>query len=375
MHSRLFQDVAQAALVNTTLDVSDPQLVYSPTNEWTFSEYIGSQIDTIRSATFNPATNSSNTTQTASLQFNGSAIYVVGLISHSRFDAVRASDIRFYIDGQLSGNFTAPDPGTGGQGLYTENATLYANSSIPNGSHNFTVQNGRQGGSPSLTVLDYIVYTSDDAESAPQVIQQSPTSSPSSNQSSSTFASSSTSSSTISVMPTTSVSLSAGSSISAHTKDVIIASAVSVGLFVMALLAIILILYRRRSKPQVDPQDDTSTRNLWAPVPFVLHQQTNIAVSVPARLITRTMGMMGQSKRAAPDLLQPQDLHNAALDPPVSLLIDSPFAGEASTSNQPGPSSSNIQHPAHNNWASGASEIAASDVPPPYQSVQGGDQR
>ena len=56
----------------------------------------------------------------------------------------------------ICGNFSHTPDGTG---LYTYNALLYANNSVTYGDHSFTVQNGRAGGSPSLILFDYLMYT------------------------------------------------------------------------------------------------------------------------------------------------------------------------------------------------------------------------
>lgn len=62
----------------------------------------------------------------------------------------------FSIDGQTVGSFElAPT----GQATYDYNVLVYANSSIPSGTHTFVLQNGQPGGAKSLVLLDYIVYT------------------------------------------------------------------------------------------------------------------------------------------------------------------------------------------------------------------------
>ena len=63
----------------------------------------------------------------------------------------------YFMDGDLVGTFTRSPSG---QPTFLYDFLLYANSTMPNGSHQFSVQNGEPGDlHPSLVLLDYAVYT------------------------------------------------------------------------------------------------------------------------------------------------------------------------------------------------------------------------
>lgn len=63
----------------------------------------------------------------------------------------------YYIDGELVGT-RSMEPS--GQPTFTYNFLLYANSSIPNGTHEFTLQDGAPGATlQSLILLDYAIYS------------------------------------------------------------------------------------------------------------------------------------------------------------------------------------------------------------------------
>lgn len=63
----------------------------------------------------------------------------------------------YYLDGELVGT-RLMEPS--GQPTFTYNFLLYSNSSIPNGTHEFTLQNGSPSDpEQSLVLLDYAIYT------------------------------------------------------------------------------------------------------------------------------------------------------------------------------------------------------------------------
>lgn len=86
----------------------------------------------------------------------GTAIYVYGILAHTSTSPDGNSDMLFSMDGQNVGSFALSPTN---QTTYDYNVLLYANRSIPSGSHTFVLQNGRVGGAKSLVLLDYIVYT------------------------------------------------------------------------------------------------------------------------------------------------------------------------------------------------------------------------
>ncbi|KAJ3556236.1 hypothetical protein NM688_g2138 [Phlebia brevispora] len=102
-----------------------------------------------------------NVSQTATLVFNGSAIYVYCVIapSSSGVRIAGSADMLFYIDEQIVGSFTRD---TTGQTTFEYNVSVYVNTSIPPGLHTFALQNGRASGGTSLTLLGYMVYSTND---------------------------------------------------------------------------------------------------------------------------------------------------------------------------------------------------------------------
>lgn len=62
----------------------------------------------------------------------------------------------FILDGQPVGSFELAPTGSTN---YDYNMAVYANSSMPYGTHSFTLQGGSLGGEKSLVLLDYIVYS------------------------------------------------------------------------------------------------------------------------------------------------------------------------------------------------------------------------
>ena len=75
------------------------------------------------------------------------------IISHDDTVPDGNSDMTFFIDGETAGTFElAPT----GQNTYDYNVPVYANNSIPSGTHTLLIQNGHSGGAKSLLLLDYM---------------------------------------------------------------------------------------------------------------------------------------------------------------------------------------------------------------------------
>ncbi|KAF8987749.1 hypothetical protein BDQ17DRAFT_1199528, partial [Cyathus striatus] len=191
-----------AVLVNVTVDDSLPDpltgrlINYLPTTSWsdgvvctdcTATVDGGSMFDrTWHDGTYFPA--NSNLPPTGPLNFtfsfNGTAIYVFCAIALSTTSPDGYSNMTFYIDNELVGQFERVPPGT--QGAYLYNVSVYSNTSLPAGEHTFMLQNGQfgNGGNKSLTLFDYLVYSYDDgqpaATSSSSSSSQTPTSSSSS---------------------------------------------------------------------------------------------------------------------------------------------------------------------------------------------------
>lgn len=78
------------------------------------------------------------------------------ILAHSFTSPDDNSDMTFFIDNQEAGSFSMLPSGATD---YDYNVLVYSNTSIPAGSHLFTLQNGHIGGAKSLVLLDYIVYS------------------------------------------------------------------------------------------------------------------------------------------------------------------------------------------------------------------------
>lgn len=87
----------------------------------------------------------------------GSAFYLYGVIPEFNDTIRSAANYSYFIDGDLVGTFTLSPSD---RPIFHYDFVLYANSSIPNGTHQFSMQNGQNGDTtPSLALLDYAVYT------------------------------------------------------------------------------------------------------------------------------------------------------------------------------------------------------------------------
>ncbi|RPD58421.1 hypothetical protein L227DRAFT_505389 [Lentinus tigrinus ALCF2SS1-6] len=164
-----------AALVNVTIDdtFGDPttgnQIVYDPPGVWKVGQNCSdctaqpdrSQLvnGTWHDGTFSAIDengNVSNQLLTAAVTFQGVAVYVYCVVTHSFRSPVGNSDMSFFIDGILVGNFVQPPTG---DTTYQYNVPVYVNESLPFGSHTIAIVNGHPSGNQSLTLLDRIVYT------------------------------------------------------------------------------------------------------------------------------------------------------------------------------------------------------------------------
>ncbi|KAK7457019.1 hypothetical protein VKT23_010322 [Stygiomarasmius scandens] len=105
--------------------------------------------------------NFTNQVLSASVTFNGSAVYVYCVLARNASSPPLNgnSDMSFYIDDVLVGTLVkyadSSDP-------YEYQVPVYVNESLPPGSHNFTLVNGHVNGTESLVLLDRIVYSFDD---------------------------------------------------------------------------------------------------------------------------------------------------------------------------------------------------------------------
>jgi len=96
------------------------------------------------------------------VQFEGSAIYVYGILDSSIGTFVSSTSLRFLVDGELSNWVFEANPTTAAnEAEYECNALVYSNTELPHGVHNITIVNGGPPYPASLFIFDYAVYTFD----------------------------------------------------------------------------------------------------------------------------------------------------------------------------------------------------------------------
>ncbi|KAF5365953.1 hypothetical protein D9758_006725 [Tetrapyrgos nigripes] len=178
---------AWTKLVNSTVDDSfqderGVKIEYSPSNEWSsgsqcFAENGGTcsvqpDVDQLYQHTWHESAFSSqpgengnpNTLLNATMNFNGSALYVFCVLARTQKMPFGNTDMTFYIDRQVVGSYNKPAPAnsTG----YDYNVLVYANTSLTPGLHTFVLQNGHKNSSSiSEAILDKIVYSYEDDSS------------------------------------------------------------------------------------------------------------------------------------------------------------------------------------------------------------------
>ncbi|PSR83170.1 hypothetical protein PHLCEN_2v5819 [Hermanssonia centrifuga] len=385
----LFPPQAFTVLVNVTVDDAgtDPNtgstFVYTPAGRWNYGPdcpgctvqpdpsfiFDNSWHDATYNATFPGG--SENETQVVSFSFEGSAIYVYGIIAHSAKPS-RNAGMFFFIDGEQVGSFIqTPLPADSTADLtFTYNVPLYSTSSISNGQHTFALQNG-QGQQPSLVLFDYIIYSHDDGtspqsptpfltsaeapSSTPSVSPQTQSPSPQGASSlSSPFSSDTSTAPTSPAASSTSPAdlSSPGNTISKHTRTVIIACAIVGGvLIIIILLATTPVLYRRRAGAQRRLLEATP----WVPIP---------TPNVPELVQNSVLGPLeAQVRLPRPGALGTWDSRPTARDNPSGASEE-----PGSSYCPPGTSTSALQQPARARDATrgSSSDMILVDGPPPY---------
>ncbi|KAK0470409.1 uncharacterized protein EV420DRAFT_1473466 [Desarmillaria tabescens] len=158
----------QGKVVNVTINDQSPSLFYSPEDGWNDSlkpcpgctahpNASKAIYGTWHDSTHYPDVGSElSPMPNVSALFNGTAIYVICILAKTTTSPTGNSDMSFYIDDDLVGQFIQATPGEPG---FEYNVTVYSNSSIPVGQHRFTLQNGHIGGNKSLALFDALVYS------------------------------------------------------------------------------------------------------------------------------------------------------------------------------------------------------------------------
>jgi len=185
----------QAVLVNVTIDdsVGDPltgaSIIYTPSDAWNSGPaacnkcLVHPDVKKLESGTWHASTFSVNVTGnlhpnvplSASVQFNGSAVYVFCALSRSSTAPDGDSDMAFYIDGVQAGSFTQRAIGSAG---FDYRVPVYANTALTPGNHTIEVQNGQRNGNQSLMILDSIVYSYENGLAPASQVDGSPTTAP-----------------------------------------------------------------------------------------------------------------------------------------------------------------------------------------------------
>ncbi|KAL1952298.1 hypothetical protein VTO73DRAFT_1447 [Trametes versicolor] len=170
-----------AALVNVTIDdtfgdeSNGNQISYEPSTLWSVGQNCAGCTahpdptlvlnGTWHDSTYNETQNNDPSVQvsTAAAVFNGTAVYVFCITTRSSVSPDGNSDMSFFIDGDLVGVFVQTP---NGNTTYEYNIPVYVNESLPAGTHTIAIVNGQPGGSKSLVLLDYIVYSHEVADAA-----------------------------------------------------------------------------------------------------------------------------------------------------------------------------------------------------------------
>ncbi|KAI0638986.1 hypothetical protein C8Q77DRAFT_1045880 [Trametes polyzona] len=178
--SPLARVFASAALVNVTIDdtlgdeSNGNQIIYDPPGSWNVGQDCPgctAQLDrslvrygTWHDSTYNDTRDNDPAVvlETAAAKFEGVAVYVFCVVTRSLSSPTGTSDMSFYIDGELVGRFIQI---ANGDATYHYNVPVYVNESLPDGPHTIAIVNGQRGSDKSLVLLDYIVYTHQEAES------------------------------------------------------------------------------------------------------------------------------------------------------------------------------------------------------------------
>ena len=200
-------------LVNMTIDDTDgdpiggSSLTLSPSGQWTpgqtcpaCSVHSGNTSSTVNvSQVFSGTWHQSifvpnvpgDPNNIVNVDFTGSAVYVYNIIANAIPSATTLTQVNFFIDNDLVGNYEHVPQNTGPTFEY--GVLVYANASIPYGAHNFIMS--AQGPNTSLILFDYMMYTQDRPDSTSSSLDGSggPTGSVSSPGSASSLRASSTS--------------------------------------------------------------------------------------------------------------------------------------------------------------------------------------
>ncbi|CDO72707.1 hypothetical protein BN946_scf184985.g127 [Trametes cinnabarina] len=173
----------QNVTVDDTLGSPDGSVhvVYSPSDAWNTGQNCTScAVKTVDknetlNGTWHEATYDVQHQQqiTATLVFNGTAVYAYGIVPHTDSNATSSIYLSFILDNAEVGAFVRTPAGNG----TTEyNVPLYSKDGLSAGTHNLTVLVGNAAfdGSQSVALLDYFVYTHDNSSGSSSAVALAP---------------------------------------------------------------------------------------------------------------------------------------------------------------------------------------------------------
>lgn len=201
-----------SALVNVTVDDASPEISYFPnaTAGWVPvtlpAEPCGGcgisfrDPNKLTNRTYHDGTSNRQTRKNVlglNFTFVGTAIYAQLVIPGNDHPPVERLDTEFYfyIDGERVGEYAKPAPDLSQtsddpNNAYLFNQTVYANDTLPNALHEFSIQAGRENGPEALILFDSLIYSypedEDDGTSLPDPTEI-PSSSPASQRSNTTL--------------------------------------------------------------------------------------------------------------------------------------------------------------------------------------------
>jgi len=161
---------------NITIDdtrgdlVTGQQILCSPVEAWSFGPTCQAC-----TAKVTPTQNASDGTWhdathqvggpiiSASAEFNGSAVYVMCILTRTTVSPDGNTDMTFLLDEEMVGNYSLVPNGSPG---YTFNVPVFAREILSPRLHNITILSGLAG-NKSLVLLDSIVYTTEVSDDQP----------------------------------------------------------------------------------------------------------------------------------------------------------------------------------------------------------------
>ncbi|KAL7277462.1 hypothetical protein ACG7TL_008383 [Trametes sanguinea] len=174
---------SQNVTVDDTLGSADgsAKVMYSPPDAWKTGQNCTDC--EVKSVDKNSALNgtwheadydvSKQSSITATLSFEGSAVYAYGMVPHDGSNITSNIYLSFILDDTDVGAFVrTPD----GNGTTEYNVLLYSKDGLSSDKHNLTivVGNPRFGGPQSVALLDYFVFTQSNSSSTSDAMGLSP---------------------------------------------------------------------------------------------------------------------------------------------------------------------------------------------------------